>query len=183
MGERGGHWQSVPGEQGGGAGAGRQIPGQAVRTERRGETALPDGPAIKGRNTPARLPPRFPAPGKCTSHLGFGLGSRFSEQQKGPLSGPGALLGSLAGTAVGFRFLFYGRWADGKLLGNALNPCAGATESPLASPWWHSLPLGWNRAYSGVRFTKAEADGTTFRRPRRVLPWLVRLSNLFQQRL
>ena len=41
--------------------------------ERRGETALPDGPAIKGRNTPARLPPRFPAPGKCTSHLGFGL--------------------------------------------------------------------------------------------------------------
>ena len=35
---------------------------------------LPDGPAIKGRNTPARLPPRFPAPGKCTSHLGFGLG-------------------------------------------------------------------------------------------------------------
>ena len=42
--------------------------------EGRGETALLDGPAIKGRNTPARLPPRFPAPGKCTSHLGFGLG-------------------------------------------------------------------------------------------------------------
>ena len=54
-------------------GAGRQIPGRAVQPERRGETALPDGPAIKGRNTPARLPPRFPAPGKCTSHLGFGL--------------------------------------------------------------------------------------------------------------
>ena len=69
----GGHWQSVPGEQGGGAGEGRQIPGRAVQPERRGETALPDGPAIKGRNTPARLPPRFPAPGKCTSHLGFGL--------------------------------------------------------------------------------------------------------------
>ena len=48
---------------------------RAVQPERRGETALPDGPAIKGRNTPARLPPRFPAPGKCTSHLGFGLGS------------------------------------------------------------------------------------------------------------
>ena len=46
---------------------------RAVQPERRGETALPDGPAIKGRNTPARLPPRFPAPGKCTSHLGFGL--------------------------------------------------------------------------------------------------------------
>ena len=44
----------------------RQIPGRAVQPERRGETALPDGPAIKGRNTPARLPPRFPAPGKCT---------------------------------------------------------------------------------------------------------------------
>ena len=63
----------MPGEQGGGAGEGRQIPGRAVQPERRGETALPDGPAIKGRNTPARLPPRFPAPGKCTSHLGFGL--------------------------------------------------------------------------------------------------------------
>ena len=50
-----------------------QIPGRAVQPERRGETALPDGPAIKGRNTPARLPPRFPAPGKCTSHLGFSL--------------------------------------------------------------------------------------------------------------
>ena len=74
MGERGGHWQSVLGQQGGGAGACRQIPGRAVQPERRGETALPDGPAIKGRNTPARLPPRFPAPGKCTSHLGFGLG-------------------------------------------------------------------------------------------------------------
>ena len=56
-----------------GRGEGRQIPGRAVQSERRGETALPDGPAIKGRNTPARLPPRFPAPGKCTSHLGFGL--------------------------------------------------------------------------------------------------------------
>ena len=50
-----------------------KYPGRAVQPERRGETALPDGPAIKGRNTPARLPPRFPAPGKCTSHLGFGL--------------------------------------------------------------------------------------------------------------
>ena len=68
----------MPGEQGGGTGEGRQIPGRAGQPERRGETALPDGPAIKGRNTPARLPPRFPAPGKCTSHLGFGLGSQFS---------------------------------------------------------------------------------------------------------
>ena len=63
------HWQSVPGEQGGGAGEGRQIPGRAVQPERRGETALPDGPAIKGRNTPARLPPRFPAPGTRQMHI------------------------------------------------------------------------------------------------------------------
>ena len=59
------------------SGACRQIPGRAVQPERRGETALPDGPAIKGRNTPARLPPRFPAPGKCTSHLGFGLACKW----------------------------------------------------------------------------------------------------------
>ena len=49
--------------------------------EGRGETALPDGPAIKGRNTPARLPPRFPAPGKCTSHLGFGLENSTSPRE------------------------------------------------------------------------------------------------------
>ena len=41
------------------------------------------------------------------------LGSRFIEQQKWPLKGLGTLLGSLAGTAVVFRFFFYGRWADG----------------------------------------------------------------------
>ena len=52
---------SRAGEQGGGAGEGRQIPGRAVQPERRGETALPDGPAIKGRNTPARLPPPIPS--------------------------------------------------------------------------------------------------------------------------
>ncbi len=72
----------MPGEQGGRAGEGRQIPGRAVQPERRGETALPDGPAIKGRNTPARLPPRFPAPGKCTSHLGFGLGPRYKTDHR-----------------------------------------------------------------------------------------------------
>ena len=42
------------------------------------------------------------------------LSSRFSEQQKEPLSGPGTLLACLAGTAVGFRFLFYGYKGDGK---------------------------------------------------------------------
>ena len=61
------------GKQGQGAGEGRQLPRRAVQPERRGETAVPDGPAIKGRNTPARLPARFPSPGKCTSHLGIGL--------------------------------------------------------------------------------------------------------------
>ena len=74
--------EAVLGQQGGGAGACRQIPGRAVQPERRGETALPDGPAIKGRNTPARLPPRFPAPGKCTSHLGFGLGYPMANQHQ-----------------------------------------------------------------------------------------------------
>ena len=31
-------------------------------------------PQSRAETLPARLPPRFPAPGKCTSHLGFGLG-------------------------------------------------------------------------------------------------------------
>ena len=61
------------------------------------------------------------------------LGSRFSEQQPGPLSGPGTLLGSLAGTAVGFRFLFYGRWAVG--------PMANAGEVPECLRWGHAEPL------------------------------------------
>ena len=58
MGERGGHRQSVPEEQGGGAGEGQQLPHRADQPERRGETALPDGAAIKGRSTPERLPAR-----------------------------------------------------------------------------------------------------------------------------
>ena len=35
-----------------------------------------DGPAVKGRSTPAKFPARFPASGECTSHLGFGLAHR-----------------------------------------------------------------------------------------------------------
>ena len=31
------------------------------------------GPAVKGRSTPPKLPARFPASGKSTSHLGLGL--------------------------------------------------------------------------------------------------------------
>ena len=65
--------QSLPGQQGCGSGEGRQLPSRTDQQERRGETALPDGPAIKGQSTPARLPTRFPLPGKCTSHFGFGL--------------------------------------------------------------------------------------------------------------
>ena len=68
-----GHWQSVPGKQGGGGGEGRQIPVRSDYPERRGETALPDCPAVKGRNIPAKLPARLPTLSKCTSHLGFGL--------------------------------------------------------------------------------------------------------------
>ena len=44
-----------------------------AKPERRGQTALPDGAAIEGRSSPARFPARFPASGKCTSHLGLGL--------------------------------------------------------------------------------------------------------------
>ena len=82
LGERGSHRQSVLGEQGGGTGEGRQIPGRAGQPKRRCETALPDGAAIKGRRATARLPPRFPAPGKCTSHLGFSLAPRRSCKNK-----------------------------------------------------------------------------------------------------
>ena len=67
------HWQSVPGKQGGGGGEGRQIPVRSDYPERRGETALPDCPAVKGRTIPARLLARLPTLSKCTSHLGFGL--------------------------------------------------------------------------------------------------------------
>ena len=74
MGETGGHWQPVSGKQGGSAGEGRQIPGRADQPTRRSETALPDSPAIKGRITPAGLPAGITTPGKCASHLDFGLG-------------------------------------------------------------------------------------------------------------
>ena len=76
--ERGGHWEPVPGNQGGNAGESRQIPGRADQPERRGETPLPDGPAIKSRITPARLPAGITTPGKCASHLGFGLGQSLN---------------------------------------------------------------------------------------------------------
>ena len=38
------------------------VPGRSVQPEGRGETALPDGPAIQGRSGPARFPPCFSAP-------------------------------------------------------------------------------------------------------------------------
>ena len=65
-------------EAGGGAGEGQQIAGRADQPERRGETALPDSPAIKGRITPARLPAGITTPGKCVSHLGLGQTSEPS---------------------------------------------------------------------------------------------------------
>ena len=73
LGERGGHWKSVSGDQGLGAGEGRQLPGRTGQPEKRGEAPLPDGPAVKGRSTLAKFPARFPASGECTSHLGFCL--------------------------------------------------------------------------------------------------------------
>ena len=63
-GERGGDGQSLPGQQGGSAGKGRQLPGRTEQPERRGEAPLPNGPAVKGRSTPAEFPARFLAPGK-----------------------------------------------------------------------------------------------------------------------
>ena len=63
----------MPGNQGGGAGAGRQLPGWAGQTERGGQAALPNSPAIKSRSPPASLPARFHSSGKCTSHFGFSL--------------------------------------------------------------------------------------------------------------
>ena len=69
LGARGGHWQSVPGEQGGGAGeVGKFLAGLSSRKDevrQRCRTGL--------QSRAETLPPRFPAPGKCTSHLGFGL--------------------------------------------------------------------------------------------------------------
>ncbi len=72
-------WDNAPApirqaqEWGGSAGEGRELPGRAGQPERRGETALPDGLAVKGRSTPAKFPARFLASSKCISHLGFGL--------------------------------------------------------------------------------------------------------------
>ena len=60
--------------------AGRQCRGgstnscRADQPTRQSETALPDSPAIKGRITPAGLPAGITTPGKCASHLDFGLG-------------------------------------------------------------------------------------------------------------
>ena len=62
----------MSGDQGLGAAEGRQLPGPG-QPERRGEAPLPDGPAVKGRSTPAKFPAQFPASGECTSHLGLGL--------------------------------------------------------------------------------------------------------------
>ena len=74
MGTGRGNGKPVPGNKGGGAGAGRQLPGWAGQTERGSPAALPNSPAIKSRSAPASLPARFPSSGKCTSHFGFSLG-------------------------------------------------------------------------------------------------------------
>ena len=55
MGQGGIHGQSVPGEQGSGRGKGRPVLGRAIPPKGRGETALPDGPAIQGRGNPLEV--------------------------------------------------------------------------------------------------------------------------------
>ena len=55
------------------AGNGRKIPGWANPPERRGETALPDSPAIQGRDVTPKLQASSRLLGKCTSHPGFGF--------------------------------------------------------------------------------------------------------------
>ena len=121
----GGHRQSVLGQQGGGAGEGRQIPGRAGRTKRRGETALPDGPAIKGRRGPASLPPRFPALGKCTSHLGFGLGGAAGVELAEDVPGDGE-----DGPVVDFED--YGPCGEGLALGVGDVGAADEADGPDA---------------------------------------------------
>ena len=48
------------GDQGLGAGEGRQLPGRTGQPGKRGEAPLPDGPAVKGRSTPAQIPSPIP---------------------------------------------------------------------------------------------------------------------------
>ena len=60
-----------------------KIPCRTGQPQRRGETAVPDSPAIKSRGIPYSLPARFPASVKCPSHLGFGLGWRRSGARLG----------------------------------------------------------------------------------------------------
>ena len=125
--------------------------------------------------------------GSCTSRLGFGFSSAVGRLWVSRRHAVAPwfctnLLGMICcSTSVGVPILtncLDGGAARGSAQILALGP-RRAPQRVLGG----SLPLGWTRAYSGVRFTKAEAVGTTFRRPRRVLPWPVRLSNLFQQRL
>ena len=67
--------EPVLGDQGQGAGTGRQLPRWSGQPERGGKTPLPHRLAIKGRRPAARLPLQLSTPRKCTSHPGFGLES------------------------------------------------------------------------------------------------------------
>ena len=88
LGAGGGDRKPVLGEQGGGAGEGRQIPGRAGQPERRGQTPVPYSPAIKGRRISARIPAQSPTYRKCTSHLGFGLAPiHRRDERRGLLKG------------------------------------------------------------------------------------------------
>ena len=63
----GGHWQSAPGDPGDGTGTGEQLPVRSGQPEGRGETALPDGAAIKGRG--ALTSPPSPIPASRQMHI------------------------------------------------------------------------------------------------------------------
>ena len=67
LGERGGHRKPVPGDQGPGAGEGREVPPPTAHPQRRSQASLPHYPAIKGRMALAEPPASVPTPIKCTS--------------------------------------------------------------------------------------------------------------------
>ncbi len=148
MGERGGDGEPVLGKQGGGADEGRRLPCRAGRTEGRGEAALPDRPAIKGRGTPANLAARFPAPNKCTSHLGFDLGCArpFPLAWVRAFSTPG---------------LWYNAWTTAEGL-RVRAVVVGATDGGARRRWTEAILFGGGSVspYSHDRDDDDDPEGT-----------------------
>ena len=129
-------WRACPGV---GRGEGRRLPGRAVQPERRGETALPDGPAIKGRNTPARLPPG-PHYGDAPlelPHRNVGMGSAVGENRGIDGPPPGAQSGRVAGGQCAHRAAAP-PWSQN-----------GAPGPPKMGPW--TLKTASHFSYTGLR--------------------------------